>query len=800
RRLAGLALFLSIFWNGLGRAQETEETPLLEEAEDPWAVLQSTPGVLTDRINVDGSSGCGCSAPKPVVEAGAAVGQSFSELDQILFSDRAAERFLPVGFEPFLRRMPAPTGEADLEMPDPQLEYLARHGTGEWKARAFLGSSGGEETDRAADGFDSLRSAEAEAGGPLAKDRAWIWGGAYAHEVNRLVLGGQKEEQDGWTGKIKLNFQLGLSASLIVGGRRGDSDGSGLGAAPGRAPETTWEEDERKTGWAAESTVIHNNDFYSTLRLSTEDGRRDADPRSSGAGAQIGADGVVRGSWFGIEEEQRRQQASLRNAIYRVTGRVSHDLALGAGWGRQNEDQELIPPGPLVVDGRLLGLGAAEPLLETWRAGTANARTETLGLWAQDTLSYAEWTAFAGLQADRHNLGIDGGPSPWTIGPRLGMNWRPCCETVVWASLGRFASRLGARAAWHVDADAPALLRALFEDRDGDLSFDPGEPLQPLPGEGIDPLRPGFDPDRVDSRLRPETIDDAVLAVEGDVLRGLRLGLRATWRRTSDLLEERLLVRDGATGEVFAATAGDWVPTGRLTGTLPDGTPYDVPFWDLRPGLVATGGTLLTNGDRRQEDLGLSLTWKKSLSSFWWSEGHVTWSDGDRRLGSEFRRFDDPTNTLGGGDDAGDPVAEIPSGRPRETPRFVAPRWSFDADALFFLPREFRILAAVHGRRGDPLPYYRQVARERAGLTRVQLTGDAGAFRTDDVVTVDAALEKEMSVNDATFLLRLEALNLLDEDTVLDRELDLSTGRAAAADETLASRTLKLVVKMWWNE
>lgn len=800
RRLwVGLALLLSVSWSGSAQ----EAPPPEEEAKDPWAVLQTTPGVLVDRINVNGLDGsCGCSAPKPVVEAGAAVGQGFPKDNELLFGDPAGDRFLPAGFDLFLRRRPEPTGEADVGMPDPQLEFLSRRGTNDWEARVFLGGGGSEAGGAAtADRFDALRSAHAEAGGVLAKDRAWIWGGVSAHEVDRLVLGGQKEEQDGWTGKLKLSLQLGPSASLVVGSRHGDSDGSGLGAAPGRAPETAWEEDGRETVHTAESAVIHNPSVYSTLSLSTVDGRLDADPRSAGSGARIGADGVSRGSWFGLEEERRTRQAQLGSSVWVETDPVYHEIAVGAGWRRQSEDRALAPPDSLVVDGRVLGLGAAVPLLETWRAGTAGARTETLGLWVHDTLRFGKWTAFAGAQADRQDLGIDGGPSPWTIAPRLGMNWRPCCQTVLWASLGRFASRLGPRAAWHVDADAPALSRALFEDTDGDLSFDPGEPLRPLPGEGIDPLRPGFDPDRIDSRLRPETIDDAVLGVELDRAGGSLLGLRASWRRTSDLLEERLLVRDGATGEIFAATAGDWVPAGRVTGTLPDGTPYDVPFQDLRPGLVSTGGTLLTNGDRRQEDLALSLTWRKNLSYRWRAEGHVTWRDGDRRLGSEFRRFDDPTNTLGGGDDEGDPVTAIASGRPRETPRFVAPRWSFDANALVRFPPYLDLLVAIHGRRGDPLPYYRQIVRERAGLTPVQLTGDAGAFRTDDAVTVDAALDASLpSLGDFDLTVRLEALNLLDEATVLDRELDLGTGRAAAADATLAARTLRLVVKMWWED
>ncbi|HSK78320.1 MAG TPA: hypothetical protein VLQ45_17845, partial [Thermoanaerobaculia bacterium] len=386
RRLAvGLALLFSIFWSGPGRAQEAppQEAPPQEAEEgedvitvdapaplavekDPWAVLQSTPGVLTDRINVGGSDGCGCSSPAPVVEAGAAVGQGFPETNQLLFRDRAVDRSLPIGFDSYLRDLPVATGEADLEMPDPKL--LSRRGTNEWEARAFFGDSGGLGADGAgrADGFDSLRSAHAEAGGPLAKDRAWIWGGADVHKVDRLVLGGQKEEQDGFGGALKLTFQLGQPAFLSVAGRRGDSDGSGLGASPGRAPETTWEEEGRETLWTAEGTVLHNNDFYSTLSLSTVDGHLDADPRSAGSGARIGADGVVRGSWFGLAEERRTRQAQIRSAVFANTGPVDHEIALGAGWRRQSEDRALAPPSSLVVDGRILSLGASLPLLETW--------------------------------------------------------------------------------------------------------------------------------------------------------------------------------------------------------------------------------------------------------------------------------------------------------------------------------------------------------------------------------------------------------------------------------------------------
>jgi hypothetical protein len=97
RRLAvGLVLLFSILRSGSGRAQEAppQEAPPQEAEEgedvitvdapaplaerDPWAVLQSTPGVLTDRINVGG----GGVPPGPVGVAGEEVGEGFPDASE----------------------------------------------------------------------------------------------------------------------------------------------------------------------------------------------------------------------------------------------------------------------------------------------------------------------------------------------------------------------------------------------------------------------------------------------------------------------------------------------------------------------------------------------------------------------------------------------------------------------------------------------------------------------------------------------------------------------------------------------
>ena len=825
----GVVLFLSMFISVSGRAddrpagdqapkpapadspQEGADPPI-PTAPDPWALLQSTPGVLVDRINVGGNES-GCSSPEPIQEPAAAVGQGFQSADELIATDMAVAGSLPseLDFNAFTE-MPVETGLADSSQDAPETRLRPRRGTNEWRAWGFMqGSDGRFSADRRAEApegavegnrIDALRSGSAQIGGPLVEDRFWLWGEAGFHQVDRIVLGGEEEERSGSGGRFKLNSQIITNISAVLAGSRGDSSGSGVGAAPGRAPETTWDEDGREAVWATEATAIASSNLYFTGGLGRVDRRLADVPEAAGGEARIGADGVARGSWFDLRQQERTRQARLVSDAFADTASVSHEIVLGGGWLRREEDRTLTAPVPVAVAGRILGRADGLALAELWRAGKAAAHTETLGLWTQDTLFSGSWTAVAGLQADRQDFGVAGSRRPWTLLPRLGLNRALGADrmTQIWASLSRFASQLGPRAAWHTDPAAPAVLRSLFADLDGDLILDPGEPIQVLPGEGIDPLRPGIDPDAVDPRLRPEITNQAVLGVQSILRSDFQVGLRAAWRRTRHLLEERLLVRDGATGEVFPATSGDWLPAGRMTGVLPDGTPYDVPYWDLRPGLLWTGGTLLVNGDREREDLGLSLIWKKRLANRWMSQGHVTWSGGEQHLGPAFRRFDDPTNTLGGGDDEGRPVAESASGRPHEAPSFPTARWSFHALGFVRLRDAGPNLAvALNGRQGYPLPYYRQVARERAGIAQVQLTGRPDAVRTDDVLTVDAQLEQELTLRDTSLTLSLEVSNLLNEDSVLARELDLGTGRAAFADEALAARSLRLKVRMSWR-
>lgn len=789
----------------------TAESPLLDErriatgatvrqtdldkipsARDPWAVLQNTPGILTDRVNVGGNESGQQSA---AVLGGSTQGQNSFVVDGVILTDMAALGAAPSYFDfDAFEELQVDTGGADitLETPGARLTTLRPRGTNEWRASVRgEGSAGrllvGDEKEAR---LDSLHSVDAEAGAPIVKDRLWVWGEAGHDAIDSLALGGQLEERQRTSGSLRVNAEITASLSASLSATGGDAEGSGIGAGPGRGSGTTWDETGRERLGSVELTQVLSSSLYLTLAAGGSD-RESRDTPAGVGDAVIDGQGVARGGWFGLGEEQRNREVRLSGSAFFDTDlhrhSLSHELIFGAGWRDQDETRSLDAPDRVRIAGRDFNLDGTE-VTEIWSGGVADARITTSSAWVQDNLTIGNLVVALGTRLDRHDFGI--GSRPWTFAPRLGLNWTidPEGETLLKLSLGRFASRVGSRAAWHLDPDSPSLVRFRSDSS------------TPWSWDGIDPFHPGVDPDAVARGLRPEITDEAVLGVEHALRRDFLVGVRATWRRTGDLLEERRLVRDTATGEVFAATVGDWIPAGRLTGTLPDGTAYDVPVHDLRPGLVWTGGTLLTNGDRQRDDLGLTLYWQKRLADRWMSRGHVTWQDGDQRLGREFRLYDDPTNTLGGDDDEGRPVAMADPFRPHEEPLFLGSGWTFSASGLRQIGSHgFSVAATVNGRQGSPLPWYRLASRERAGVVPVQLTGRPDSERTPDVVTVDARLEQEIDVRHTLLALSLEAYNLLGQRTVHGRELDLGVGRAGSAEAIVAPRTFRLGVRLGWR-
>src|SRR6185295_1520361 len=177
--------------------QELERIP---SARDPWAVLQSTPGVLTDRINVGGNESgqqalyvgpgsCGC--------------QAVWSLDGMVITDMSAVGSSP-GYYDFdsFEEMQVTTGgsDASLSTGGVVLNMVTKKGTNEWRGSgryyltddsaqadlkfdsSDLGQAGAWNNNHAQTSFKQgnrivkIEDLGLEIGGPLLKDRLWVWG------------------------------------------------------------------------------------------------------------------------------------------------------------------------------------------------------------------------------------------------------------------------------------------------------------------------------------------------------------------------------------------------------------------------------------------------------------------------------------------------------------------------------------------------------------------------------------------------------------------------------------------------
>ena len=833
--LAGPALPASIAAGSLYLLNGTAAAYDAAGTADPWAVLPRTSGVLVTGAYVAGYGG---RPGEAFVGPGSNGGQGVFRIEGFEVGD-AASSGMAVGVSALTaEQVEVTTGGADPAVLSPglQINLVQRRGTNEWRAAARgLGSGGplaagapgvhGLAAGQAAsepvtgDRVRDTATAGAEAGGPLRQDALWLWGGLDRGWTALSAFGGQRFSLSDLAGAAKLDARLTAANSATLAWTRASRTEDGEGAGPDRAPATTLDRQGHGDLWRLVDTAILSPRLYATATAGLVDIASQALPRGGlGTPLALDAAGVAHGSWYADEESGNTRAASLQVSDSGQIAGTASELRLAGEWRRTLEAARFQAPAwAQITAGSVVDLPSTQDALDIWRDGSTRDTVTREGLWGADTLRWNRVTAELGLRYDHQaprNLpssvagvpgvallpavafgGNDAGGIHWdSLAPRLALAWAPAAapRLLLRASLARFASQLGGAIPARVDPAAPT--SAAFY---APASPGAGQGLTFWYPNGFDPqLPPGVPANVLDPRLRPELTDEAIVGAEQALGPDGEIGLQLAWRRTTGLLEDRLLVRDAASGAVRMATARDWVAEPPETGTLPDGTPFSVPYYDLRPGLSPTGGTLLVNGDRRQRLLAATLEWRQRLARRWTALGHLVWQDWTWQIGPNYRRYADPTPALVDGDYSGQPVAgqsPLPGGRPL----YLSSRWSFDLSAAVELPGALSAAVAINGRQGFPLAYYRTVARNNAGPVDLRVTGQVDAFRSDDLVSCDARLDKNIAAgSDVAVALSLEGLNLLTSGQVLRRETNLGVGRANYVDQVITPRLLRLGLKL----
>ncbi|HEV8581498.1 MAG TPA: TonB-dependent receptor [Thermoanaerobaculia bacterium] len=846
-----------------GTTMTNADLERIPTARDPWAVLQSTPGVLTDRINVGGNES---GQQAQYVGPGSGGDQAVWSVDGVVITDMAALGSSP-GYYDFdaFEEMQVTTGGSDATIATGGvvLNMVTKRGTNEWRGSGRylvandslqsdlsfdqdeLGKPGAWNNDQAQTEFkqgnriDRTVDWGAELGGPIVRDRLWIWGSYAKPEINLLTIDdfSDKTTLEDWN--AKLNAQITPSNSATAFAWDSDKVKQGRNAGPLRPQETTWDQSafgDKPTTWKVEDTQIFGSNFYATGMYSRVNGGFQLVPEGGNALPFRDRDLKWHNGFLLQQIERPQEQAKLDGSNFFNTGSLSHELKYGAGY-RQAESSTLVrwPGGGTEIV--LAGETPEDdfPLLLLAREATPDVKIDYTNVYLQDTLAMGNLTVNLGVRYDRqegenqasdaaanpvapdllpavHYAGQDSGFSWSDVSPRIGLTYGIGAErkTLLRASYSRFADQLGTATAGFLNPLGGIGYRYFITSNAGGPTLERDEigPEVAPPSPNVNPftLEP-LQSFAVDPDLSAPVTDELLLGVEHALLPEFVVGLNLSARRYTNTLEAERLVFDAddpfapdllnSVGRVHRRS--DYVEN-TVTVTSPDGRTRTVHYWELAPGVTTRNGFRLENGDREQEFLGAALTFNKRLSNRWMMRGNVSWQDWTWDVPDS--ENEDPTDTIAGGVVDGTEVLQgsgIVSGSKGNV--FINSKWSYSLNGMYQIapdrPWGFNVAANLTGRQGYPLRYVNRVVRDTisdnagSGID-IPVDSDPDAFRYPDINVVDLRVEKEFTFSDFGLTLGADVFNAFNESYVLQRQGVLGRDNSDFVTEILSPRVVRL--------
>jgi hypothetical protein len=830
----------------------TSESPLLDErkvstgttvtsvelekiptARDPWAVLQSVPGVLVDRVNVGGNES---GQQSNFVGNGSGNNSGSWSVDGVVITDPAARGSSPTyyNFDAF-EEMAISTGGSDINAltSGVQLNLVTKRGTNAWRisgrylvtdnswqsdpsvSSSALGQAGPWNNNNAQAPLTQTSSTESvddygiDFGGPLVKDRLWIWGTYGVQDVKAFQLGNGPPVPDDTkleSYAAKLNAQLTSNNSGILFYHYGDKVKNGRGAGPTRPQETTWNQTGPTDIYKLEDTHIFNSNLYLTGLVSHVGGGFALSPIGG-----IGDDpnlnlvwdqnGIWHNSFFFYSTDRPQDQAKVDGSYFFNTGNTNHELKFGVGY-RHNEVTSLsVYPGQGLVGlsrfGAYYGASGTDFLGVAYHDIFVADEFDQWNVLLQDTITWGNVTVNAGIRYDLQSptnldavqpaarlapipeftrVGGDPGFEWESISPRIGITYALGEErdTLLRASYARFADQLGTGFFADLGVNVQQYQYFYWRDDNNDNIIDQSS-IVFLPGLIGDRTVVA---NRVDPGLDPALTDELVLGVEHALLPEFVIGLQATYRQNSGAIVSQTLVQEN--GVVRPDQRNDYVQVGTVRGTLPNGSGFNEPVFALRDGvsLDPARGFLRRNSDLEDQYLGINFTFNKRLSNRWLLRGFVNYSDWtyENRSGNT-RDITDPTPGIG--TTTGDQVLVQSTGSGNKGEVWISSTWSANVSGLYQIapdrPWGFNVSADINLREGFAIPY-RTTVGGRSALTgdnigrTVLVSGSTDSFRNDDVVLVNARIEKEFNFSDFGLTIGVDAFNLFNNNDALQTE------------------------------
>ena len=758
-------------------ALELEKIPT---SRDPWAILQTVPGVQVDRINVGGNES---GQQAQYVGPGSSGDDAVWAVDGVVITDMGAIGSSPTyyNFDAF-QEMQAATGGSDatLATSGVTLNMVTKRGGNDWKGsgrfvaaddswqsdldldsgelgQAFGGTSAQPEFSQG-NRIVSIEDYGFEIGGPIVQDKLWIWANYGVQDIELLTIDDVSDITELESYGAKINAQPTASNSLVGFYNFGDKVKIGRNASPTRPQATTWNQTGPTDIYKLEDTHVFSSSFFLSGLASYVGGGFQLTPQGGLDGPNASLQLTTWESNFLHHETDRPQEQIKLDASYFFdTGSVGHELKFGAGYRTVDLDSLSVWPGDALRIDYFNEIGYAYDVVQVTRPRAESLNTEYTSLYVQDTLTTGNLTANIGLRYDLQDGSLNSANVPAVAGfetnsdgspllpaassvakdqgfeweditPRLGLTYALGSErkTLLRASLAQFAQQLGQGFTTQLSTATSSYTYYYYEDTNGDGFTTPDEIINfedgPLFTNNYDPAYQTTN-NQVDPNLEAQITEELILGIEHAIRPELVVGLTATIRNIDNFQEQVFLVcGNGVSCDTpRVSQQGDYEQAGEINATRPDGSTRTIPYFGLVDGLSDTG-FYLTNGNDEQNYVGFALSVNKRLSNRWMLRGNFTISDWEWDVPPVSQRVDPDPNTYLGSARDGDPVLQgSGTGSGSKGGVYINSSWSYSLTGMYQIAPDqawgFNVAASLNGREGYAVPYFQRGPRVFSNLS-----------------------------------------------------------------------------------
>lgn len=840
-----------------------DELQNIPTSRDPWVVLQTVPGVIVDRVNVGGAES---GQQSNYTAKGASQSDNTWNMDGIAITDMAAIGSSPTYYDfDMFQEMQVTTGGSDPANPTPgiQLNFVLKSGTNAWRgsARYYFENDAMQSNNVSTtvtgqllnyNRMEYYRDYGVEGGGPVRKDKLWVWG-AYgltnpATEVYGYFAnpGTAYRTDPGCKGDAKpypftetRSYQiiardcttlknLGAKATSAVSESvranftyfRGDKVKNGRGASGTRPTETTWNQKGPTDLYKGEVNYTLSNSTFLTGRFAYTGGGFELEP-IGGRSAQAYFDdgGSARGSYLFYNTDRPQLNLQLEGNNFRG----SHEFKFGFGWRKASvESTSGWPTGAYSAH-----IGYPDMYSVVVRDWKAAGNTDYWSAYLGDQISMDRMTINLGIRWDRQSSSLESATVPQnpfcdptcpdtspasnylpsltssaqggvvtynTIVPRVGLTYAltESRKTIARASYAMFASQLDSTRGYVV-SQIPGYSYVYYysNDANGNRMVERNE-LLTLDGTfGFDPNNPlGGNPDKVGNYAVPKT-HEIVLGLEHEVMRNFGVSLNYTWRNYTDF---NWTQTDGV-------RADDYILAGYVTGNRSPIGPYNVPFYNVNSAAVPSDFARVHEKREgySQKYWGVEIAATKRMSDRWMMR--MAWSTNDHR------------EYFNGASSQGDPTAK-PSA-PNKDGGFVItqstnsgksgiymalPKYQFIHTMAYEM--KYNILLGMNYlyRQGYSTPYFQsQVAGSSdalGGTKSVLLVNDVSAYRLPNVHSLDGRISYALNIDRTRIHVDFDVFNLLNTNTTLQKVLDTRLSTFNQVREIMNPRIMRLGLRV----